>query len=70
MIGSQSIKTLYIRDANERRQYATYVRMSRERKKYWEVPPTACEPTPSLRERRFCKTREEFDAFAAPDMEE
>jgi len=32
-------------------------------KKYWEVPPTTCELTPSLRSEKFCKTREEFDAF-------
>ncbi len=70
MLGSQSITTAYVMDANERRQYATYVWMSREGKKYWEVPPMACELTPSLREKRFCKTREEFDEFAAPYMEE
>ncbi len=70
MLGSQSITTAYVIDANERRQYATYVWMSREGKKYWEVPPMACELAPSLREKRFCKTREEFDEFAAPYMEE
>jgi hypothetical protein len=70
MLGAQSITTTYVMDANERRQYATYVWMSRDGKKYWEVPPMACELTPSLRERRFCKTREEFDEFAAPYTEE
>jgi hypothetical protein len=67
---SQFTTTAYVIDANERRQYATYVWMSREGKKYWEVPPMACELTPSLREKRFCKTREEFDEFVAPYMEE
>jgi hypothetical protein len=70
MLGSQSTTTAYVMDANERRQYATYVWMSREGKKYWEVPPMTCELTPSLREKRFCKTREEFDEFVAPYMEE
>jgi hypothetical protein len=70
MLDSQSITTAYVMDANEHRQYAIYVWMSREGKKYWEVPPMACELTPSLREKRFCKTREEFDEFAAPYMEE
>ena len=70
MLGAQSITTAYVMDANERRQYATYVWMSREGKKYWEVPPMACELILSLREKRFCKTREEFDEFAAPYMEE
>jgi hypothetical protein len=70
MIGSQSITTAYVTDANERRQYATYFWISREGKKYWEVPPMSCELTPSLREKSFCKTREEFDEFAAPYMEE
>jgi hypothetical protein len=70
MLGSQSTTIAYVMDANERRQYATYVWMSREGKKYWEVPPMACELTPNLREKRFCKTREEFDEFVAPYMEE
>ncbi len=71
MVGREFSKTAYllIMDANERRQYATYLWMSREGKKYWEVPPMACELAPSLREKRFCKTREEFDEFAAPYME-
>jgi hypothetical protein len=70
MRGEQSTTTAYVMDANERRPYATFVWMSREEKKYWEVPPMACELTPSLREKRFCKTREEFDEFVAPYMEE
>ncbi len=70
MLDSQSITTAYVVDANERRQYAIYVWMSREGKKYWEVPPMACELTPSFREKRSCKTREEFDDFIAPYMEE
>ena len=63
---SRFTTTAYVIDANERRQYATYVWMSREGKKYWEVPPMACELTPSLREKRFCKTHEKFGEFAAP----
>lgn len=70
MSGSQSITTAYVTDANEGRLYAIYGWMSREGKKYWEVPPMTCELTPSLREKRFCKTREEFDEFVAPYMEE
>jgi hypothetical protein len=70
MIGSQFTTLAYVRDPNERRQYATYVWISREGKKYWEVPPVDCELTPSLHEKRFCKTREEFDEFVAPYMEE
>jgi hypothetical protein len=70
MVGREFSKTAYIMDANERRLYATYVWMSREGKKYWEVPPMACELTPSFREKRPCKTREEFDEFVAPYMEQ
>jgi hypothetical protein len=69
LAGTQS-NTAYLIDANERRQYATYVWMSRKDKKYWEVPPTACELVPSLREKKSCKAREEFDAFVAEYMEE
>ena len=70
MLGSQSTTTAYVMDANERRLYAVFVWMSREGKKYWDVPPLTCELSPSLREKRFCKTREEFDEFAGAYMEE
>jgi hypothetical protein len=70
MMGGTSSNTAYLIDANEGRSYATYVWMSRKDKKYWEVPPTACELSPSLRDKKNCKTREEFDAFVAGYMEE
>lgn len=70
MLGAQFVTSAYVRDAYERRQYATYVWMSSDVKKYWEVPPIACEIRPSLHDKRLCKTREEFDELAAPYMEE
>ncbi len=70
MLGSQSSTTAYLMDANERRQYAIYLWISRQDKKYWEVPPTTCELTPNLREKKFCTSREDFDAFVANYMEE
>ena len=70
MLGGENSTTAYLIDANECRPYATYVWISRKDKKYWEVPPTACELAPSLREKRDCKTREEFDAFVAEYLEE
>ena len=70
MLGSQFTTTVHLMDANERRHYGIYVWMSREEKKYWDVPPMSCQLTPSLREKRFCKTREEFDEFVTPYMEE
>lgn len=70
MLGGTQSNTVYLIDANEGRQYATYVWMSRKDKKYWEVPPTACELAPSLRDKKSCKTREEFDAFVAGYLEE
>jgi hypothetical protein len=69
-IGRDYSTTAYVMDANERRGYAIYVWMSRQDKVFWEVPPTACELTPSLREKRPCNSREEFDAFIARLMEE
>jgi hypothetical protein len=68
--GGTSSTAAYLMDANERRPYATYLWMSRKDKKYWDVPPTACELNPSLREKRTCKTREEFDGFVAGYLEE
>jgi len=68
--GGQTSTTAYVMDANERRMYAIYVWMSRQDKKYWEVPPAACELSPSLQEKKPCASREEFDTFVARYMEE
>jgi hypothetical protein len=70
LVNGETSNTAYLIDANERRPYATYVWMSRKGKKYWEVPPLACELAPSLRDKKDCKTREEFDAFVAKYLEE
>lgn len=70
MFGSSPSTTAYVMDANERRVYATFVWMNLQGKKYWEVPPTTCELTPSLREKKLCATREEFDAFISSYMEQ
>jgi hypothetical protein len=59
-----------ITDAYERRIYANYQWISRPNKKYWEVPPSTCELIPSLKDKRHCNSREEFDAFVADYMEE
>lgn len=69
MFGGQSNTSAYLMDANERRNYASYLWISRKDKKYWEVPPTSCELTPSLRDKKLCTSREEFDAFVAGYME-
>jgi hypothetical protein len=68
--GKQISTTVLLTDANERRIYAYYLWLSREGKKYWEVPPAECELSPSVREKTNCTTREEFDAFVAGYMEE
>jgi hypothetical protein len=70
MLGGENMTTVYLSDAYERRPYANYMWMSRKDKKYWEVPPTECELVPSLRNKRNCTSREEFDAFVAEYMEE
>jgi hypothetical protein len=70
MLGGESMTSAYLSDAYERRPYANYMWMSRKDKKYWEVPPTECELVPSMRNKRNCTSREEFDAFVAEYMEE
>jgi len=62
--------TVYLSDAYERRIYASYIWNSHPTKKYWEVPPSTCELVPSLRNKKTCTSREEFDAFVADYMEE
>jgi hypothetical protein len=70
MLGEDSITSVYLADPYERRTYADYLWIWRENKGYSETPPSKCELVPSLREKRDCKTREEFDAFVAGYMEE
>jgi hypothetical protein len=57
-------------DAFERRQYASFLWMTRENRKYWEVPPIVCALLASFRQQKNCTTREEFDSFVAEYMEE
>ena len=70
MMGNQSQTSVYLSDAYERRIYASYLWFSHEIKEYWEVPTITCELIPSLREKKHCNSREEFDAFVAGYMEE
>jgi hypothetical protein len=70
MLGDQSSTFVTLMDAYERRLYANYLWISRKDKKYWEVPSMQCELVPSLRNKRNCTTREEFDAFVAEYIEE
>jgi hypothetical protein len=70
MLGNQSSTSAILTDAYERRIYASYLWISRENTKYWEVSPTNCELVLSLRQKKYCTTREEFDAFVADYMEE
>jgi hypothetical protein len=62
--------TVYLSDAYERRIYASYIWYSHPTKQYWEVAPSTCELIPSLRQKKYCNSREEFDAFVADYMEE
>jgi hypothetical protein len=65
--GVQMSNTVYMMDANERRQYATYLWAKRNDKKPW----VTCELSAPLLENRYgCSTREEFDAFVAPYLKE
>jgi hypothetical protein len=57
-------------DAYERRVYASYLWISRQDKKYWEVPPIMCELISTHGEVRRCAHRIEFDAFVATYLEE
>jgi hypothetical protein len=60
----------FLSDAYERRGYASYVWQSNPGKKYWEVSPSGCELIPTLAEQRTCSSREEFDAFVSPYLQQ
>ena len=70
VFGSLTGTSINLWDAYERRQYATWLWTSHETKKYWDVPPLACEIAPNYREKKNCTTRDEFDVFVAQYMEE
>ena len=69
-VGAQTSTSVNLWDALERRNYASWLWQSHPTKKYWEVPPLACELSPNYQGKRNCATREEFDAFVAEYMEE
>jgi hypothetical protein len=68
--GKQTGTAVNLWDAFERRSYATWLWVSHESKKYWEQPPISCELVRNYQDKKYCKTREEFDAFVAEYMEE
>jgi hypothetical protein len=69
-VGEEFYTSAQLVDAFERRIFATYGWMSHKEKKYWEVPPSTCELTPTSRETTNCSSKDEFDAFVAKYMEE
>jgi hypothetical protein len=69
VVNGQAGTSVTLSDAYEHRVYAIYMWISRENKKYWEVPPFACDLIPTQRDERYCTSREEFDTFVANYME-
>ena len=61
--GGHISMSTHLVDANERRYYAYYVWID-------DKNPAICELSPSFRDKKLCKTREEFDGFIAGYMEE
>jgi hypothetical protein len=53
----------WLADAYENRPYASYWT------KYLEMRPRSCELTPSVREKHFCNSEEEYNEFVATYME-
>jgi hypothetical protein len=69
-MGSETSTSINLWDALERRSYANWLWKTHPTKKYWEVPPVACELARNYRDKKNCTSREEFDAFVAEYMEE
>jgi hypothetical protein len=69
-MNGQILTSATLMDAFERRVFAHYLWETKEGKKYWEVPPTACELIPTSQEKTDCSSKEEFDAFVAKYMEQ
>jgi len=60
--GGHISMSTHLVDANERRYYAYYVWID-------DKNSAICELSPSFRDKKLCKTREEFDGFVAGYME-
>jgi hypothetical protein len=70
MDAKETLTSKLLADAYEQRVYGHYVWTSVEGKKFWDVPPVICELIPSIAQKTFCSSPEEFDAFVAKYMEE
>ncbi|MFL6796280.1 MAG: hypothetical protein ACJ8F3_02590 [Xanthobacteraceae bacterium] len=69
MLGDQLNTSANLMDAIERRYYASYLWISRKDNKNGQVLPSICELIPSVRAKKLCTSREEFDEFVAGYME-
>ena len=63
------VNSKFLLDAYEQREYAEYTWISRNNKKYWEVPPFICKLIPSTASEQFCKTEDEYNKFVTNYME-
>jgi len=64
MVDKSTANSAILMDAYERRPYASYLSFSDK------PTPMSCELIPSLQQKKYCSTREEFDAFVASYLEE
>ena len=67
-VGGSNLK--FLEDSFERRIYAMYYWSPSSTKKYWEVPPSICELTPSTLGKKNCSSVDEFDSFVATYLED
>ncbi|MCX5876291.1 MAG: hypothetical protein NT087_08380 [Deltaproteobacteria bacterium] len=56
-------------DAYDQKPYANYFWIARKDKKFEDVPPSNCTFYPDTPSQRFCKSEDEYKAFAAEYME-
>lgn len=57
-------------DAYEQREYATYIWIPKNGRKYWEVPPVECTLKPLGAAERKCASDQEYQDFVRPYLED
>jgi hypothetical protein len=70
VMNEEFMETAELIDAFENRQFANYIRATKQGRKSWEAEPLNCVLRPSLNNETLCSSRREFDAFVSTYMDQ
>lgn len=70
VIAGEAVTSTRLDDAFEGKVFGNYLWQTEKNKKYWEVPPLACNVVLESGEEKVCKSSEEFNQLIKPYMGE